>query len=131
MRRLSVVVADDNEWVRELIKNALEPHFAIDRSVRDGQALVDAVVAHEPDAVVAEVAMPGLDGLEAMRVLRLHGYTAPFVMISTDRDAAALCLGAGAAAFVCKADIGRELPRAVFFACETAPCAAGVSIPQS
>ena len=38
--RLGVVIADDNEWVRDLVKNALEPYFAVDRSVGDGSALI-------------------------------------------------------------------------------------------
>ncbi len=123
MNRFSVVIADDNEWVRELVKNALEPYFAIDGSVGDGEALIDAVVADEPDVVVAEIALARLDGLDAMHSLRARGYSAPFVMISTDPDAGAECLRAGAAAFVCKVNIGRELAPAVLFACETATCA--------
>ncbi len=117
MSRPAVVIADDNEWVRDLVKSALEPCFAIERSVGDGGALVDAVVAHEPDAVVAEIGLPVIDGLDAMDSLRELGHMVPFVMIGIDPDAAEGCLAAGAAAFVCKANIGRELAQAVFFAC--------------
>ncbi len=117
MSRPAVVIADDNEWVRDLVKNALEPCFAIERSVGDGGALVDAVVAHAPDAVVAEIGLPVIDGLDAMGSLRELGHMVPFVMIGIDPDAGAGCLRAGAAAFVCKANIGRELAQAVFFAC--------------
>ena len=115
MARLSVVIADDNDRVLHLVKTALEPQFAILALASNGHALIDAVVADAPDAVVAEVAMPLVDGLDAVRILRAHGYPAPFVMISTDPDAGADCLRAGAAAFVCKANIGRELAQAVFF----------------
>ncbi len=121
--RLAVVIADDNEWVRDLVKNALGPYFAIDRSVGDGSALIDAVLEHEPDAVVAEIGLPVIDGLDALGSLRELGHMVPFVMIGIDSDAGAGCLRAGVAAFVCKANIGRELAQAVFFACETATCA--------
>lgn len=116
-RSLSVVIADDNEWVRELVKTALEPHFVIRRSVGNGRALIDAVMADELDAVVAEVAMPVLGGVEAMDEVRALGDSTPFVIISTDPEARTYCLQAGAAAFVCKTDIAAELARTVLLAC--------------
>ncbi len=124
-RPLSVVIADDNEWVRELVRTALEPYFVVRRSVDNGRALVDAVVADGPDAVVAEVAMPGLGGLEALDEVRELGDSTPFVIISTHAEARAYCLQAGAAGFVCKTDIAAELARAVLRACGPTSCTAG------
>ncbi len=126
-RPLSVVIADDNEWVRELIRAALEPYFVIQRSVSTGRALIDAVVADQPDAVVAEVAMPVLGGLEAMDEVRELGDSTPFVIISTHAEARAYCLQAGAAAFVCKTDIAAELARAVWRACGPTSCTGRLS----
>ncbi len=119
MSRPFVVIADDNEWVRQMVKTALDPHFEILASVSNGKALVAAVVAHRPDAVVADVAMPVLSGLEAMFTLRHLGCMTPFVMISADADAGPRCLGAGAAGFVNKWDIAAHLAEAVSKACAT------------
>ncbi len=115
--RPSVVIADDNEWIRAVVKSELEPLCEVDAAVGDGRALIEAVSAHQPDAVVTDLTMPGLSGVDAMRALRRLGSTASFVIISADPDARAYCLQAGAAAFVCKADIASELAEAVWLAC--------------
>jgi len=114
----SVLVADDNAPIREMLATALRRHFVVLRSVENGRQLVDAVLEREPDVVVSDVWMPVLDGIEAMRVLRDLGRTTPFVMVSADSDAEPHCLKAGAAAFISKVDAIHDLVpavRAAFF----------------
>jgi CheY-like chemotaxis protein len=128
-RRPSVAIADDNEWIRAAVKDALEPFFEIAASVDDGRALIAAVSAHQPDAVVASLMMPGLTGIDVMRALRRLGSTAPFVIISADPNARARCLEAGAVGFVCKTQIASELARAVSLACRAPSRPGGGAIP--
>jgi two-component system response regulator MprA len=52
----------------------------------DGAAALASVMATEPDAVVLDVLMPGLDGLETTRLLRASGSRVPVLML-TARDA--------------------------------------------
>jgi two-component system, OmpR family, response regulator MprA len=52
----------------------------------DGQAALDAVLAHRPDAMVLDVMMPRLDGLEVCRRLRSGGDDLP-ILVLTARDA--------------------------------------------
>ncbi len=119
MSRLSVVIADDNDYVLQIVKSALEPQFAVPASVSNGKALIAAVAAHKPDVVVADIAMPVLGGLEAMHALRHLGFATPFVMISADSDAGPGCLRAGAAAFVNKWNITGQLAQVVSDVCAT------------
>ena len=116
MSRISVLVADDNEPVRELLSAMLRRHFTVHKSVANGRQLVDAVLARKPDVIVSDVWMPVLGGIEAMRALRELGRTTPFIMVSADADVGPDCLAAGADAFVCKVNVERDLVPAVLAA---------------
>lgn len=113
MSRLSVLVADDNRPIRELLTAALAEHFRVFPPVADGRALVETVLSRCPDVIVSDVDMPLLGGIAAMRLLKALGCTAPFVLISADDRLAPECLEAGAAAFVCKVDVAGSLIPAV------------------
>ena len=56
------------------------------RTAADGRAALDHLVEHAVDAVVLDVAMPGVDGLEVCRRLRAAGDRTPMLML-TARDA--------------------------------------------
>jgi CheY-like chemotaxis protein len=113
MSRISVLVADDNRPIRELLTSALAEYFRVFPPVADGRALIEAALRRRPDVIVSDVSMPVLDGIAAMRLLKTLGCQAPFVMVSADYEVGPECLAAGAAAFVCKEDIGRDLVPAV------------------
>jgi CheY-like chemotaxis protein len=116
MSQISVLVADDNRPIRELLSSALKQHFKVLPPVADGRQLVEAALAHMPDVIVSDVAMPVLDGLEALSLLKMLGCASAFVMVSADSHVGSACLNAGADAFVCKDDIGGKLVPAVLAA---------------
>ncbi len=120
--RISVLVADDNQPVREILLAILRTRFTVHKPVANGRQLIDAVTARPPDVVVSDVWMPVLGGVEAMRVLMEMGRTPPFVMVSADPQIAPECLAAGAVAFVCKTDLERDLIGAVMRAFEGRIC---------
>lgn len=66
-----VVVADDHPVVREGLMRSLGT-FGIDvvEAVADGRAAVAAVERLRPDAVVMDIAMPGMDGIRATEIIR-------------------------------------------------------------
>ncbi len=113
MSRISVVLADDNRPIREMLTSFLRQHFDVRKTVENGRQLLDATLQSTPDVIVCDVWMPVLGGLEAMRALRQLGDRTPVVMISADREVGADCVTAGAAAFVCKMDIERDLVPAI------------------
>jgi DNA-binding NarL/FixJ family response regulator len=114
--RLRLVVADDHPDVREEIRRLLESEFEVARTVSGGWALLDAVAEVRPDAVVSDLAMPDLDGIEAGRRIVQSGGAAPAVLVLTmhnDPELTERALAAGIRGFILKVDVGEELIGAV------------------
>jgi DNA-binding NarL/FixJ family response regulator len=102
--RPRVLVADDHAEVMEAVCRALAPACEIAGTVADGRALLEAVQRLEPDAVVLDLNLPAVNGLEACRRLtRTHPAVKVVVFSATSepeiRDA---LIAAGASAFVSK-----------------------------
>ena len=83
---MRVLVVDDDRAVREALRRALTLAGYELRVAEDGAQAIE-LVAHEiPDAVVLDIAMPGIDGLEVCRRVRLLGNRVPILML-TAREA--------------------------------------------
>lgn len=78
-----VLLADDNSDLREYVGSLIAREFDV-ISVSDGLAALAAAVEHQPDLVLADVMMPGLDGFGLLRQLRSNPQTAgiPIVLLS-------------------------------------------------
>jgi two-component system, OmpR family, response regulator MprA len=86
MRRMKILVVDDERAVRESLRRALELEgYEIELAGDGREALARLESAGEPDAVILDVLMPGLDGLEVCRRLRRTGSRLPVLML-TARD---------------------------------------------
>ena len=81
-----VLVVDDDRAVREALERALQLHGYEVTLASDGDAALTAVDARTPDALVLDVMMPGLDGLDVTRRLRREGNRIPILLL-TARDA--------------------------------------------
>ncbi|MGV9771270.1 SpoIIE family protein phosphatase [Streptosporangium sp. NPDC003464] len=64
-----ILVADDNADLRDYLVRLLSPHWVV-TAVADGAAALNAAREQPPDLVIADVMMPGMDGLELVRRLR-------------------------------------------------------------
>jgi CheY-like chemotaxis protein len=87
----SVLVADDNEVAQRLCKRVLEKAGYPVLIAADGLQAVDIALNHHPAMILMDVAMPGIDGLEAMRRIKAEVPTMPIVIasahsMSSDRD---------------------------------------------
>jgi DNA-binding NarL/FixJ family response regulator len=113
--RPRVVLADDHPAIAGQLRGLLEPEFEVVATVGDGNALVVAVAAHRPDAIVTDLAMPGLDGIAASRLIRARDPDARIVIVTVHQDAGlvAKCQAAGALGFVTKVAAGEDLARGV------------------
>ena len=109
MRRVKVLIADDNEGIREYLVMLLGDKFEIVKAVPDGMSLVAAAIELHPDVIVSDISMPRLSGPRAMEELKTLLYDIPFVFVSADAPPTRN-LGA---AFVRKTDMGRALIPAV------------------
>jgi two-component system, OmpR family, response regulator MprA len=87
MSRVKILVVDDERAVRESLRRALELEgYEIELAADGAEALYRLQGENsQPDAVVLDVLMPGVDGLEVCRRLRKGGNRVPVLML-TARD---------------------------------------------
>ena len=86
---MKILVVDDERAVRESLKRALELEGYEIELAGDGQEALLHLAANgetQPDAVILDVLMPGVDGLEVCRRIRRAGNSVPVLML-TARDA--------------------------------------------
>ena len=85
---MRILVVDDEPAVREALQRALSLEGYEVELAADGDERARAAAAAAADAVVLDVLMPGVDGLEVCRRLRAAGDRTPILML-TARDAVA------------------------------------------
>ena len=73
MDRPRIVLADDHQEFLGLITGLLGGEFEVVEAVSDGESLVEAAARLLPDALVTDISMPGLSGIEAARTVRRDG----------------------------------------------------------
>ena len=84
---MKILVVDDERAVRESLRRALELEgYEIELAADGREALERLEAESQPDALVLDVLMPGVDGLEVCRRLRRAGSRLPVLML-TARDA--------------------------------------------
>jgi two-component system, OmpR family, response regulator MprA len=83
---MRILVVDDDRSVRESLRRSLAFNGYQVELANDGHAALDAVSTQRPDAMVLDVMMPRLDGLEVCRRLRGSGDDLP-ILVLTARDA--------------------------------------------
>ncbi|WP_205948682.1 LytTR family DNA-binding domain-containing protein [Pseudoxanthomonas sp. SGT-18] len=91
MHNLKLVIADDEPMARERLRMLLSENSGVDvvAEAGDGDQVLDACAAHRPHAVLLDIAMPGMDGLETARRLA-EANPATAVVFCTAYDAHAL-----------------------------------------
>ena len=102
---MKILVVDDERAVRESLRRALELEGYEIELADDGIAALEALEANgEPDAMILDVLMPGLDGLEVARRLRREGSRLPILMLTArvEVDDRVAGLDAGADDYVTK-----------------------------
>ncbi len=81
---IRVVLIDDSDDLRLLVRLALErePDFSVVAEAPDGDSGVAAVAAHMPHLVLLDIAMPVMDGLQALTLIREESPGSIVVMLS-------------------------------------------------
>jgi len=113
-----IFIADDHDVVRQgvrLIIAKARPEWDICGEAADGRQAVIAVVDLDPDVVILDVTMPGMNGLEAASLI-LQRAPRSRVLILTMHESERLCADLrdiGVHGYVQKSQAGRDLVRAI------------------
>ena len=83
---MQILVVDDDQAVRDSLARSLKYSGDDVLTAADGIEALAKLAGHTPDAVIMDVMMPRLDGLETTRMLRSNGNDVP-ILVLTARDA--------------------------------------------
>ncbi|PTY05771.1 DNA-binding response regulator [Opitutaceae bacterium EW11] len=115
MKRARIVLADDHRILLDGLKTVLSEEFDLVGTAMSGTELVQLARRLRPDAVVTDIGMPEVSGVDATRLLLREGLPAKFVVLTMrgDLNAVLEAFRAGASGYVIKNAAGTELVLAV------------------
>lgn len=108
-----ILIVDDQESVRKALRNLLDTqsHFALCGEARDGNEALQKAMELNPQVIVMDISMPGLDGLEATRRI-VKALPNVEVLIFTQYDSAhaeRAAREAGARGYLLKTEAAKRL----------------------
>lgn len=113
MQKIRVVLVDDHHLVRRGFQALLsqEPDIEVVGEAADGREAVQLVEQIQPDVLVTDLAMPGMSGLEAIRVLRKRHCPARVLVLTVHSETAYIlrALRAGASGYILKSAAASDL----------------------
>ena len=121
--RERIVLADDHADALAQAARVLGERWDVVGTARHGAELLETVARLDPDVVVLDIAMPGMDGFEALRRLRRMGCRSRIVFLTVweDPDYRAEAFRLGADGFVAKVQLASDLVPAVVSALQHQP----------
>jgi DNA-binding NarL/FixJ family response regulator len=113
--RTRILIADDHLLFAEGCKSLLEPEFHVVGIVSDGRMLVKSEAMLQPDIVILDISMPGLNGLDAGEQIKTKRRDTKliYVTMDSDPDIAAEAFRRGASGYLLKHGDSGELRTAV------------------
>jgi len=116
-KMIRVVIADDHRLFAQALEAILsgDDRIEIAGHARDGHEAVELARKLEPDVILMDIAMPGMDGFQATRVIKKDQPAACILMLtgSNSRNDVDRARKAGAAGYVTKDRIAAELIDAI------------------
>jgi DNA-binding NarL/FixJ family response regulator len=118
LNRPRILLADDHPHLLEAATTLLAPHFDVVGTVSDGGTLVSDALRLNPDVIVADITMPVLSGIDAVRKLRQMGSSARlvFLTIHSEEEFMNACKAEGALGYVLKTKMKTQLIPAILAA---------------
>ena len=114
--RPRILIADDHILIAEAFKKLLAKNFEVVATVHDGRMLIEMAQELHPDAILVDIGMPLLNGLEAAQRIKqtLPDVKVVYVTINHDPDLVAEAFRRGASAYVPKTAAVSELLSAIY-----------------
>lgn len=111
---LSVLIVDDERWMRDTIEKSVDWEqygFKVAGKANDGLQAYDMILEARPDIVLADIKMPGMDGIALLKRVRENGMEPAFIFFSGyDRfEYAKDAINLGAMGYILKPVDEREL----------------------
>jgi DNA-binding NarL/FixJ family response regulator len=111
LERARILLADDHPEFLSLAAGLVESEFVVLKTFANGQAVVDEFPSLNPDLVILDISMPGLNGIETAQKLRAARHNAKIVFLTVHKDLDYLrsALATGALGYVAKDRLASDL----------------------
>lgn len=106
---MKLLIADDNEEMRKILKFICEEYFHETIECSDGEEAVEIYKQHKPDWVLMDIKMDKKDGIKATKEIKEKNPEAKIIVVSqyNDADIIKASIQNGAVDFVSKEDLTR------------------------
>jgi two-component system cell cycle response regulator DivK len=117
MPEKTILIVEDSEFNRRLLEAVLAPYHYRLLLAEDGESGVDLAQAEQPDLILMDVLLPGIDGYEATRHLRADPATRGLVIValtaSSSSEEQELALVSGCDGYIPKPIDTRAFPEQI------------------
>ena len=101
----NILLVDDSRTSRKILRNILESagHTIVDEAT-DGEQAIETYIASKPDVITLDITMPVMDGIEALKQIKLVDSDAKVIMVSasSQKDKLIEAVKYGAEDFIAK-----------------------------
>jgi DNA-binding NarL/FixJ family response regulator len=111
MKKPRLLLADDHTILVEGLKALLAPEFDVVATAGDGRAVLEMAEKHQPELILLDISMPGMNGIEAARRLKQSNPGAKLIILTMHGDLSfvSAAFEAGVSGYVLKQSAPTEL----------------------
>ena len=115
MGRIRVLLVDDHAMFLDALASSLRQQVDVVGVARDGRSMIDLAKQQRPDVIVTDISMPGLNGIDAARIVRKEVSSARILFLSMHADLPLVeeAFRAGGSGYVLKICEVEELLKAI------------------